>query len=220
MSFIESGAALRTPAPFVPAVAPAARVDGPLYLHRHDDFDRAAVEAFIAGVYRRHFAARLRDFMPVIVSRGDGESPAAAAGYRPATEPLFLERYLPRPVEAMLAQAAGQTVAREQIVEVGHFAAQQAGEGRRLMLALARHLVDAGFRWAVVTATAELRRLLGHLHLSGLPLGVARRHSVGADAPLWGSYYRHAPRVIAGDLLLSLACLERGRRPTMASNRA
>jgi hypothetical protein len=112
----------------------------------------------------------------------------------------------------MLSAALGQKVAREQVVEIGQFASQCAGEGRRLMLSLARHLVDAGFRWAVITATAELRRLLRHQRLAARPLAPAQRRCVGDEAPLWGSYYRHAPKVLAGDLLANLATLERGRR--------
>jgi hypothetical protein len=112
----------------------------------------------------------------------------------------------------VLAAAVGRPVARAEIVEIGQFASQCAGEGRRLMVALARHLVDSGFRWAVITATAELRRLFRHQRLSALPLAAAQRRCVGDEAPLWGSYYRHAPKVLAGDLLVNLARLERGRR--------
>jgi hypothetical protein len=150
--------------------------------------------------------------MPVLVSRFTDDSICAAAGYRSAVEPLFLERYLPQPVEQVLAAAVGQPVAREEIVEIGQFASQCAGEGRRLMLSLARHLVDTGFRWAVITATAELRRLFRLQRLSAQPLAAAQRRCVGDEAPLWGSYYRHAPKVLAGDLLVNLARLERGRR--------
>jgi hypothetical protein len=45
-----------------------------------------------------------------------------------------------------------------------------------------------------------------------MPLAPAQRRCVGDEAPLWGSYYRHAPKVLAGDLLANLAKLERGRR--------
>lgn len=212
MSFVESPAA-QSAADF-PACAAAStrRHEGPLRLHLPDDEHRLDVEQFIATVYRQHFDARLHQFMPVLVSRGEDEATYCAAGYRSAAEPLFLERYLPEPVERMLSRTAGQPVAREHIVEVGQFASQRAGEGRRLMLDLARHLVDAGFRWAVITATAELRRLLRHRGLESLPLGPARRQCLGEGGRLWGSYYRHAPRVLAGDLALNLAQLERGRR--------
>jgi hypothetical protein len=44
------------------------------------------------------------------------------------------------------------------------------------------------------------------------PLAPAPRRCIGDEASLWGSYYRHAPKVLAGDLLVNLATLERGRR--------
>lgn len=212
MSFVESPAAQS--AAELPAFATAStrRHEDSLRLHLPGGERRLDVEQFIATIYRRHFDARLHQFMPVLVSRGDDETPCCAVGYRSAAEPLFLERYLPEPVERMLSRTAGQPVAREHIVEVGQFASQCPGEGRRLMLVLARHLVDAGFRWAVITATAELRRLLRHRGLVALPLGPARRQCLGEGGRLWGSYYRHAPRVLAGDLARNLAQLERGRR--------
>jgi len=211
VSFVESAPALWSPEVSLPCTGIAPEPSHRFQLHRRDDPERTEVERFIGRVYRQHFAATLVHFMPVLVSRRIEGSTCAAAGYRGAREPLFLERYLPQPVEQVLA-AAGQRVAREEIVEVGQFASQCAGEGRRLMLELARHLVDSGFRWAVITATADLRRLFSHQGLSALPLAAAQRRCVGDEAPLWGSYYRHAPKVVAGDLLASLAALERGRR--------
>jgi Thermostable hemolysin len=212
VSFVEYQAAPWAPEPFVYTAVPAAAPYGRLQLHRRGDEHRAAVEGFVAEVYRRHFAARLQHFMPVLVSLGGDGATNAAAGYRGAVEPLFLECYLQEPIEQVLARAAGKAVAREHIVEVGQFAARRAGEGRRLMRALARHLVDSGFRWAVITATADLRRLFGHLRLCALPLATAQRHCIGNEARLWGSYYRHAPKVLAGDLVVNLDRLEHGRR--------
>jgi hypothetical protein len=212
VSFVESVPALWSPEASAPCAPLAAAPRSRFRLHRRDDEARFETEQFIRRVYRRHFAARLTHFMPVLVSRVVSGPPCAAAGYRSAVEPLFLERYLPQPVEQMLAVVAGERIAREEIVEVGQFASQRAGEGRRLMVDLARHLVDAGFRWAVITATADLRRMFRHQGLSALPLADAQRRCVGDEAPLWGSYYRHAPKVLAGDLLANLARLERGRR--------
>lgn len=211
MSFVESAPALWSPEVSLPCPGFAPAPCRQLQLHHADDPERTGIEQFIGRIYRQHFAAKLVHFMPVLVSRRIDGSTCAAAGYRSAREPLFLERYLPQPVEQVLA-AAGQRVVREEIVEVGQFASQCAGEGRRLMLELARHLVDSGFRWAVITATADLRRLFRHQGLSALPLAAAQRRCVGDEARLWGSYYRHAPKVVAGDLLASLAALERGRR--------
>jgi hypothetical protein len=212
VSFVEFVPALCSPEPSLSRGPASAASLCRFRLHRRDDAERAETERFIAGVYRQHFGARLSHFMPVLAAHVVDGRPCAAAGYRSAAEPLFLERYLPQPVEQMLSTALGQPVAREQVVEIGQFASQCAGEGRRLMRSLARHLVDTGFRWAVITATAELRRLLRHQRLAATPLAPAQRRCVGDEAPLWGSYYRHAPKVLAGDLLANLAALERGRR--------
>lgn len=212
MSIVAFPSALCSAQPFV-SIEPPARASQILFQqHGPRDPERTDIEHFVAEVYRRHFGARLTHFMPMLVSRSADGITCAAAGFRSADEPLFLERYLPQPVERMLGDAIGQPVERRHIVEVGQFASHCPGEGRRLMLALARHLVDAGFRWAVITATAELRRLFRHQGLTALPLGIARQRCLGDEARLWGSYYRHAPRVLAGDLALNLARLERGRR--------
>jgi len=212
VSFVESQTASRSPQPCVPYASPAALPRSRFRLHRRDDTERGAVEHLIADVYQRHFAARIEHFMPALVSRSTGDCICAAAGYRSAAEPLFLERYLPEPIEQALARVTGGTVARASIVEIGQFASLSAGEGRRLMLALARHLADCGFLWAVITATADLRRLIRHQNLDTRLLGTAQRRCVGDEAPSWGSYYRHAPKVLAGDVLANLARLERGRR--------
>lgn len=212
MSFVESVPALWSPEPGPSFASPVAAPRGQFRLHDRGDPLRTAIEQFVAGVYLQHFGARLAQFMPVLVSRDSDGDTCAAAGYRSAVEPLFLERYLPAPIEQMLAEASGRPVDRNSIVEVGQFASQCAGEGRRLMRALARHLVDCGFRWAVITATADLRRLLRREGLGVLPLATARPHCLGDEARRWGSYYRHAPKVLAGDLITSVARLERGHR--------
>src|SRR5690349_8234318 len=86
-------------APQVPtghAAAPRFTVSRPA------DPERAGVEAFIRNVYQQRYGARVREFMPVLVSLRDATGIVAAAGYRDAgTSPLFLERYLAAPVESL-----------------------------------------------------------------------------------------------------------------------
>jgi hypothetical protein len=175
---------------------------------------RLRVERFIATVYARHYGAQLRGFMPTLVSLGEDDEPSAAAGYRAAgaagaagalAEPLFLEHYLARPVEQAIAAQIGQPVARAAIVEVGQFASMVPGQGRRLMAHLGRHLADAGFAWVVSTATAELRQLFERLRIRPLVLGQADPARLGAAAADWGSYYAHAPLVLAGEIRSNLA---------------
>jgi hypothetical protein len=179
-----------------------------LQVHGAASPGRESVERFIAAVYLRRFGAVLRQFAPVLVSLHDehGER-VAAAGYRAARSgPLFLERYLPAPVQQLLP-AAPQ---RDGIVEVGHLAAVRAGEGRRLIRLLGPHLSSQGFEWAVSTLTQELRNLLVRMGVTPLALGVADPARLGEQAAQWGSYYEHKPLVLAG--LLDAATQRLSRR--------
>jgi len=174
---------------------------------------RDRIEACIADVYRSRYGARVSHWAPTLVGLIGDERILAAAGYRDAAEPLFLERYLAAPIEEVIAARTGARVTRREIVEVGHFAAAYAGEGKRLLPMLARHLSQRGYRWVVSTATRELRVLLAHLGMRPLALARADPGPLGADAADWGGYYEHEPIIVAGDLLRSLPVIERGRRP-------
>ncbi len=188
-----------------PAAAPRLR------MHRPGDAGRAAVEEFIRGVYRERYGADVRQFAPVLVSLHDeaGEL-VAAAGYRAADAgPLFLERYLHAPVDALLADERDARPARGRIVEVGHRAAGRAGEGRRLILLLGPHLAAQGFQWVVSTLTEELRMLFVRLGIAPLALGVADPSVLGDEAACWGSYYDHRPVVLAGPIEAALQMLAR-----------
>lgn len=174
---------------------------------------RPELEAFIGEVYRRRHGARVRAFMPVLVSLRDASGIVAAAGYRCAGDsPLFLERYLDAPVESLLAAAQGAAPDRAAIVEVGHLAAARAGEGRRLILALGPHLARQRFQWVVGTLTRELRSLFLRIGVTPLTLGPADPAALGEQAADWGTYYEHAPLVLAGHLPQALRHLA-GRRP-------
>ena len=176
-----------------------------LCCHGPDDASRQQVQAFVAAVYAGHFDARITSWAPTMVSlECDGEI-VAAAGYRGAVQALFLERYLGQPVEHAIAARCGVVVPREEIVEIGHLASARAGSGRQLMRALADHLQLRGFRWAALTATAELRAIFARLRVQSVALAPAEQSALGsAGAALWGSYYAHAPQVIAGDLGLNV----------------
>lgn len=174
-----------------------------LGVHPMEDVHRAEVETFIARIYRERYGAEVKQFAPVLVSLRDAEDRiVAAAGYRGAGRgPLFLERYLPSPVEHLLAaQGAHAAVARTHIVEVGHLAASRAGEGRRLIFLLGPHLALENFRWVVGTLTTELRHLFVRIGVAPTVLGKADPAVLGDEAVHWGSYYDHLPLVLAGRL--------------------
>jgi hypothetical protein len=203
-------------APAAPAEgrAPAAGSPAPKHALTVADVgapQRDRLEAYIADVYHAHYGARISQWAPVLVGLASEGRILAAAGYRDAAEPLFLEHYLAAPIEAVIAERTGARVARGEIVEVGHLAAGHPGAGRRLLPMLARHLARLGYRWVVSTATRELRALLAHLGMRPLALARADPGQLGADAADWGCYYDHEPVIVAGDLLRSLAVIDGGR---------
>jgi hypothetical protein len=195
--------------------ARAPRASEPLTfgVHRPGDELRPQVESTIRRVYAERFQARVKHFAPVLVSLHEGEGDdahvAAAAGYRIATQPLFLETYLDQPVDELLARH-GARPARERIVEVGHLAAARSGEGRRLILRLAEEFARLDVEWVVGTLTEELRQLFHRMGIAPIALGAADPSRLGAAAADWGSYYDHRPVVLAGNLAVALRRL--GRR--------
>jgi hypothetical protein len=175
-------------------------------VHRAPSPARAAIEEFIQQVYAQHYGATVRHFMPSLAGLVDADGlVVAAAGYRSASRPLFLERYLDVPVEQAIAACTGIEVPRAAIAEVGQFASMQPGQGRRLMAHLGHQLAAEGFQWVVSTATRELRLIFERLRIRPLALGRADPAVLGPDAADWGTYYDHAPMVLAGEVRSNLA---------------
>lgn len=180
---------------------------GRFTIHGPHAFGRARVEQFIRAVYARRYGARLAEFAPLLVARTLGDEIVAAAGYRPATEALFLEQYLDHPIEFYLG---GQVaVDRGCIAEVGHLSATRPGEGRRLMVQIAAHLATLGIDWVASTVTIELRRIMYRLGLGATCLAPARAERLRSTATTWGRYYEHQPLVMAGHLPSALRRLQR-----------
>lgn len=177
-------------------------------VHGPDEADRGEVEAFIRGVFADRYGARVAHFAPHLVALRSNGKIEAAAGYRPATTPLFLERYLDAPVDRLLAPHAATPPAREQIVEVGHLAATRAGMGRRLIFGLGLHLADSPCQWVVSTLTEELRHLFVRMGITPLALGVADPARLELESGDWGHYYDHHPVVLAGQLRPALRRLQ------------
>ncbi|MBA4264183.1 MAG: hypothetical protein C0453_03795 [Comamonadaceae bacterium] len=204
--------------PWLTPVFPASplRLPAPskrLNAHPAGDPRRPEVEAFIRSVFSARFDAQVEHFAPMLVSLSDPMTGRilAAAGYRTAGEaPLFLEGYLHEPVEQVLSGICGNPVARDGIVEVGHLASDQPGEGRRLIFLLGQHLADEGAQWVVSTLTDALRQLFVRLGITPLALGRADPIRLGTDAAAtWGSYYEHEPIVLAGQLPRAIESLAR-----------
>jgi hypothetical protein len=143
--------------------------------------------------------ASIRSFMPTLYAlQGRDDRVCGVAGVRSAaTEPLFLERYLSRPIESTLARRVGQQVTREQIVEVGNLSSLSCRAAFHLVALLPRLLIDRGHSWVVFTATDAVRGILNRFNAPVIELSDATQDKVADLGDEWGRYYECDPRVMA-----------------------
>lgn len=178
-----------------------------------EDLQRPRIEQFIQRAFAQRHGATVRAFMPTLLAlEGRGNRICGVVGFRnAAAEPLFLERYLQRPVELVLGERLGRSIERERIVEVGNLAGMSCRAAVHLVTALPRVLLERGNQWIVFTATSAVRGVLDKLHAPMIELGSASREHV-ASAEDWGSYYDNDPRVMAGYLPDGVALAAQGLR--------
>lgn len=163
---------------------------------------RNELEHYVQQAFALKHAAQVRSFMPMLLAlQGRGGRLCGVTGYRDAaTEDLFLERYLDRPVQDAIAEASGACVSREQVVEVGNLASLRCRAAVHLVALLPQHLMQYGRHWVVFTATQGVRNILQRFRAPLYELAPARAERVAGLGDDWGCYYQTDPRVMAGYL--------------------
>jgi hypothetical protein len=191
-----------------------------LYLANSESPRRAGIEAFIGERFAAQHRARIRHYMPCLLSLEDSNGQLlGAVGLRSAgSGPLFLERYLGMPAEQVIAaQRVVNAPQREQLVEVGNLAASSPGAARLLIVALTDLLVALGYRWVTFTGTLGLLNSFQRLGLTPVPLGPATLDCMGDEQADWGTYYDNQPQVMAGDIYAGhQRLLQQGAYPRLA----
>lgn len=123
--------------------------------------------------------------------RGQG---ACAAITSAANKPLFSEQYLDRPCDQLIAQRELRPVLREHVAELGTFAASDPGSGVELFQILPLLAWLRGFRYALLTAVADIRDLLASNGVGFVSLAPARIEALAPEQRArWGSYYANHP---------------------------
>jgi len=169
-----------------------------------DDPRRPALQAYIAQIYRRRYGASIERFAQQLVGLRDARRRwCAGLGYTPAAAgALFVEHYLDRPIEQEIAARLGICVRRAQVVEVGNLAASGPGDARRLIVAMTALLHGLGYTWVAFTATRALLNSFLRLGIAPIALAAADPRRLPDGGALWGSYYRHEPRVMTANIVL------------------
>lgn len=162
--------------------------------------DRQEIEQFVHDVFAKTYGANVQQFMPTLISlRDEDHQLVAAFGLRKASEaPLFLERYLDMPIEALFSQHFNHSITRSQITEIGNLAVANPRNAGVLIAHVIQHSLDIGVEWCVATAHHSLQNGLikGGRDVFALQAADKNRLSL-AEQATWGSYYDNAPQVVA-----------------------
>lgn len=178
-------------------------------LHNETAPGRHQVERYITEHFQQVHSARIRDFMPSLLTMKCHGCTSAALGLRPATgHPLFLERYLAQPVEQAIESVTSQYTPRGLITEIGNLVATRRGSSQLLFLMTTAILHQTHFDWVVFTATPVVRKSLEALGIELHVLGQANTSSLSeSEKADWGSYYDQSPVVVAGHVGSAMARL-------------
>jgi len=193
--------------------APAAQPEHlQLHLWTAADPRRRAAEAFIRARFQDTYNAEVCVFHPYLlgVTRAD-HSITSVIGFRPASYgQFFLENYLDGTAEQLLTDATGETIQRRQVVEVGNLASADTESFRFLMIGLIT-LLDRlpETRWMVCTVGEKLIRLLRRTRFFPIVINQASAERLSPEDGNWGSYYRHARSVVAGNVAYGMRELKR-----------
>lgn len=163
--------------------------------------DRRELEAFVQDGFQRKHGASVRTFMPVLLALRDGRGQlTGVAGYRPASSgPLYLEQYLPAPIEDLIAACQpGASSGRAAVAEVGNFACRDCATAMSMVGMLREFLLDQGHEWVTFTATRTVRGIMRHLGIRLTELARADKSRIVVQNDEWGGYYATDPRVMLG----------------------
>jgi hypothetical protein len=162
---------------------------------------RRAAEHRVRSGFSARFGARLASFMPVLARYQHMSGASGVIGIRRASEePLLLENYLSRPIEAEIAGLVAAPVDRGSIAEIGQFVVDDRSIVGDLFLDLVPFLLGERFDWVCFTGTGQIRALLARVGFHGMVITAADSGRVGNCADQWGSYYDNDPVVIIGRL--------------------
>ncbi|MBU0912524.1 MAG: thermostable hemolysin [Gammaproteobacteria bacterium] len=175
-----------------------------LQLVKASDVQRASIEQFIASGFAKAYQADVYKFMPNLLGVSRAGEWQAVLGLRcaatsAAKTKLFIEHYLPAPVEQLLA-TYGMQAERSQLIEIGHLYASNRQSLLQLFVLMAYALDQLNYRYLLCAATTQVRGILSRHGIELTELGAAKAEALGKDAANWGSYYDTNPKVCVMDL--------------------
>ncbi len=164
-----------------------------------------AAKTYIAQRYELAFDAHLNGYMPAFMALMQNDEFASLCGFRGAEQgPLFLEQYLDDAADVLLTRQFSTAVERHQLVEFGQLASFNKGFSLVHFFLIAQALVRRDYQWCIFTATDPLYAMMKRFGLSLVTIADADPSRIPDASKIWGTYYQHQPRIVAGNLVTGL----------------
>lgn len=175
--------------------------DYELQCNRPDEPGYLRASNLVAEVFKKVYDARCSHFLPLLLSMKSDNNLHGALGMRPAaTDELYLEQYLTRPVEQEISRCFKTPVVRNQVVEIGNLVVKSCGAGQFMLALLGTIVKQAGLRWLVFTATPQVEAMLHKIHWHTEEVCQADVTRLQDNKSHWGRYYETKPRVRVGNI--------------------
>lgn len=184
--------------------------DKALHLHIHpikpfDQHERQAVQNYIRSKYFKIHHASLSHFSSQLFIGKCKQNIKVAIGVEHLSRTqAFLEQYLHEPIEKILSERLSTQVLRENVVEIGHLASENAEFAKMMVAFLVFHLNQKKIDWAVCTGTLAVRYVLQQMGIGFQVLEKADPAVLGNAQQQWGNYYQQKPMVLVIDVTEAL----------------
>lgn len=183
------------------------RLQGPkqsfeFVMAKHEGVVRSELECFIKSGFSQCYEADLKTFLPLLLGIKTKQL-RAAVGVRRASEPLFIEQYLSKPITQVLANH-GILAERFQIAEMGNLYSQSPRFTLPLIMTVVMGLFLTDVRYLAFSGTHKVRQLLGTMGFAMTHLSSAKAECVGTAISEWGRYYDNDPEVMVLDIEASI----------------
>jgi hypothetical protein len=155
---------------------------------------RRQVEAFIKQGFEKSYSANISVTMPFLLAVNNGRL-KAALGIRSASSKLFIEQYLPGPIEQHAALLQ-ENVSREEIAEIGHLYSNARKFTIPLFLLTAVSLFCLDFKYLVFAGTERVLAIIANAGIDITYLNAADPAMLESNSDDWGSYYDTNPQVV------------------------
>ena len=160
---------------------------------------RVQLEQVVKASFARAYGANIKQFMPVLCQLSIAAD-SCTLGLRAATQSLFIEQYLPEPIEYFV------DVPREDIYELGNLCSTNRKATLAHFVLMNEALYQIGAKRLVFCATAKVRALLKMLGVNCTEIALANSQALDNPAD-WGTYYENKPTLCVVDLAAAHDCV-------------